>query len=114
MIIRSLDEIKGTDREVESAERSWISRRLLLKTDGLGFSFHNTTVFAGTELRVHFKNHLEACYCIEGEGEIQTPGGKIYEIKKGTLYALDQHDKHILKAKTDLKLICVFNPPLTG
>ena len=31
------------------------------------------------------------------------------------LYALDEHDEHILRAISgDLRLICVFNPPLTG
>mgnify|MGYP001947326148 FL=1 len=30
------------------------------------------------------------------------------------MYALNEHDEHYLRAKTDLRLICVFNPPLTG
>jgi|ERR1051326_1155594 L-ectoine synthase len=115
MLLHSLDEIKGTDREVRPENKEWVSNRLLLKKDGLGFSFNDTTVFAGTELNVWFKNHLEVCYCLEGEGEVETiTDGKIYPIKPGTLYAVDKHDKHILRAKTDLRLICVFSPALTG
>ena len=115
MIIRSLDGTKGTDREVKPEDNEWLSRRLLLKKDGMGFSFNDTVVYAGTELQVWFKNHLEACYCLEGEGEVETANdGTIYPIKPGTLYALDKHDKHILRAKTDLRLICIFNPALTG
>jgi L-ectoine synthase len=115
MIIRSLNEIKGTSREVRPEDDKWVSNRLLLKKDGMGFSFHDTTVFAGTELDVWFKNHLEACYCLEGEGEVETlSDGKTHPITPGTLYALDQHDKHILRAKTDLRLICIYNPALTG
>jgi L-ectoine synthase len=30
------------------------------------------------------------------------------------MYALNNHDKHYLKAKTTLRLICVFTPPLKG
>ena len=53
---------------------------------------------------------------MEGEGEVEVlePEPGIYQIKPGTLYALDKHARHILRAKTPLKLICVFRPPLTG
>ncbi len=115
MLITSLDSIKGTEAEVKPEEGTWVSHRLLLKKDGMGFSFHDTTVFAGASLEVWFKNHLEAVYCISGEGEVQTTAdGKVYPIKPGTLYALDKHDKHTLRANTDLRLICVFTPALTG
>ena len=30
------------------------------------------------------------------------------------MYALDQHDKHTLRAKEQLVLACCFNPPVTG
>jgi L-ectoine synthase len=41
--------------------------------------------------------------------------GKTYPIGPGTLYALDEHDEHILRAISgDLRLVCIFNPPLTG
>jgi len=115
MLITSLENIKGTDREVRPKDNEWVSNRLLLKKDGAGFSFNDTTVFAGTELNVCFKNHIEACYCISGEGEIKTVAdGKIYPIHPGTLYSPDKGEKHILTAKIDLRLICIFNPALTG
>ena len=41
--------------------------------------------------------------------------GKSFPIAPGTLYALDRHDEHILRAtEGDLRLVCVFNPPLSG
>ena len=48
MIVRTLDETKDSEREV-SAE-GWISRRLLLAPEGMGFSMHDTTILAGAEL----------------------------------------------------------------
>ena len=30
------------------------------------------------------------------------------------MYVLDRHDPHIVRAKTDLRLICIFTPALTG
>jgi L-ectoine synthase len=114
MIVRTLSEIIGGSRHVSGD--GWESRRLLLKDDAMGFSLHDTIVKQGTEQRLHYKNHLEANYCISGEGEVvDVKTGKIYPIKAGTLYALDQHDEHILRATSgDLHLVCVFNPPLAG
>ena len=113
MIVRSLDEVKGTAREV--ATSNWVSRRLLLKNEGMGFSLHETTVHPGTETYIWYANHLEAVYCIEGEGEVETlADGRIHPIRPGVVYALDDHDKHYLRARTTMRLVCVFNPPLTG
>ena len=81
----------------------------------MGFSFHITTIFAGTETPIHYQNHLESVYCMQGEGEIETvEDGKIYQIRPGTLYILDKHDKHLLRATKDMHMACVFNPPLNG
>ncbi|NIQ00117.1 MAG: L-ectoine synthase [Nitrospinaceae bacterium] len=113
MIVRKLANIVGTEREVGTA--SWTSRRLLLKTDRLGFSMHDTEVQAGSEIYMWYKYHLEAVYCVEGEGEVEDlEDKKRHPITPGTLYALNQNDKHILRAKTRLRLVCVFNPPLNG
>lgn len=113
MIVRTIEDIKGTESEVSTP--NWVSRRLLLKKDGMGFSFHETIVYACTETPMQYLNHLEAVYCIEGEGEVETTeDGKVYPIKPGTIYALDKHDEHILRAKTEMRMICVFNPPCSG
>lgn len=113
MIVRSLSEILDTEREVKT--QYWTSCRLLLKKDGMGFSLHETVIQAGAELEMEYKNHLEAVYCIDGEGSIVDKAtGKEYSIQRGVLYALDRHDAHVLKAKTQMKFVCVFNPPVTG
>ncbi|HET6611173.1 MAG TPA: ectoine synthase [Kofleriaceae bacterium] len=113
MIIRSLDEIRGTDAEVDTP--NWVSRRFLVRADGMGFSFHDTIIRAGTETLIWYKNHLEAVYCISGEGELeQLDDGKVFPIAAGTLYALNGHERHHLRARTDMRMMCVFNPPLTG
>jgi L-ectoine synthase len=113
MIVRSLHEIQGTDRDV--AGEGWQSRRLLLASDGMGFSLHDTTVAAGEELELEYRHHLEACYCVSGSAEIEDLAtGERHAIGPGTAYALDQHDRHVLRVAQDLRLVCVFNPPLTG
>ena len=113
MIVRHIDDLIATDRDVHA--ETWNSRRLLLADEQMGFSLHDTLIHAGTETEMCYENHLEAVYCIEGEGEIEVlPGGPTYAIRPGTMYALDQHDRHCLRAKTQLRLVCVFNPPVTG
>ena len=113
MIVRQMQDLRQTDRDVRAT--TWTSVRLLLRHDGMGFSLHETTIHAGTETRMWYKHHQEAVYCIEGEGEITVlPDGPAYPISPGTMYALDGHEPHLLRAITDLRLICVFNPPCTG
>ncbi len=94
---------------------NWVSRRLILKDDNMGYSVHDTVIKAGTETHIWYQNHLESVYCIEGEGEVVTlKDNKIWPIEKDTLYALDENDEHLLRAKTDMRMVCVFNPPITG
>lgn len=113
MIVRTLQDARNSARRVDA--ENWNSVRMLLKGDAVGFSFHITTIYAGTETPMHYKNHFEAVFCVSGEGEIETTAdGKTYPIAPGTLYVLDQHDPHILRARTELQMVCVFNPPLNG
>ncbi|MBN1762012.1 MAG: ectoine synthase [Methanomicrobia archaeon] len=113
MIVRTLADAEKSARCIVS--ENWESARLLLKGDNMGFSFHITTIYAGTETPIWYQNHLESVYCMEGEGEVETVlEGKIYPIQPGTIYVLDNHDQHLLRAKTQMKLACVFNPPLSG
>lgn len=113
MIVRNLAAARATERRVVS--KNWESTRLLLKNDGMGFSFHITTIYAGTTTPMCYRNHLESVYCISGEGEIEvTATGARHRISPGVMYALDQHDEHVLRANSELVLACVFNPPLNG
>ncbi|HEX3219831.1 MAG TPA: ectoine synthase [Candidatus Limnocylindria bacterium] len=113
MIIRSLDDVIGTERDV--AGDGWRSRRILRRDDGMGFSLHDTIVEAGAELEMEYRHHLEACYCLEGEAEIEElTTGERHAIGPGVLYALNEHDRHVIRVTETLRLVCVFNPPLAG
>lgn len=113
IVVRSQD-VANTARHAQGP--GWDSKRLLVKQDGVGYSLHETRVHEGAELRLHYKNHYEANYCVAGEGEVvDLATGQTHPIRAGTLYVLNLHDEHILRAtKGDLQLVCVFNPPLTG
>ncbi|SDK28221.1 ectoine synthase [Sediminibacillus albus] len=113
MKVIALDDVLGSEHEVDGG--NWVSRRLIMKKDGMGYSVNDTIIKAGTETHIWYQNHLEAVYCIEGEGEVVTlKDNKVWPIKKDMLYALDEHDEHLLRARTDMRMVCVFNPALSG
>ncbi len=115
MIVRDLKTAEQSSRRITSPDGNWESTRMLLKEDNMGFSFHITTIYKGADFRMHYQNHLESVYCVSGKGEVETlADGKRHPIGPGTLYILDKHDPHILRASEEMVMACVFNPPLNG
>lgn len=113
MIVRDFNELKSTDRAVSDAR--WTSVRMLLADDGMGFSFHITTLQAGSEHEFEYKHHFESVFCMQGKGSItDVATGETHEIRPGVMYALNLHDRHILRAEEELVMACCFNPPVTG
>jgi L-ectoine synthase len=113
MIIRNIDTVRSSARNVVTP--GWESARLLLKDDGMGFSFHITTMYAGKELHMHYRNHLESVFILKGEGTIEDLGtAEVHALKPGVLYVLNDHDRHVVRPVTDIVAACVFNPPVTG
>lgn len=113
MIVRKLGELANSERDVDWGNGR--SRRFLIKADGMKYTLTDTKVNAGSSSLLEYTNHLEACYCIDGEGEVRLAGSdETHSIKPGTMYALDNNDKHYLVAKTDMRLVCVFFPALEG
>ena len=113
MIVRKLDDLIGTPRDVRGPV--WASRRFLLAEDGVGFTVTETTVEAGSEQVLWYKHHVEANYVIEGEGEVENLAtGEVFALAPGSIYVLDRHERHRLAAHTRLRLVCVFTPALTG
>ncbi len=116
MIVRKISEVINTENDVKDPQGHWISRRLITKKDGMGFSVNDTIIKAGTETTIWYKNHLEAVYCVSGNGSIEDLAtGITHSISAGTLYALNNNDRHILRGESeDMHMVCVFYPPLRG
>ncbi|WP_017573110.1 ectoine synthase [Nocardiopsis halotolerans] len=113
MIVRSLDDVNDTDADIKTP--TWRSRRVVLAKEKVGFSFHETVLYAGTETSMWYANHIELVHCIEGEAEVTNDEtGEKHIITPGTLYLLNGHEKHTVRPKTDFRVLCVFNPPVTG
>ncbi|WP_327150934.1 ectoine synthase [Nocardia sp. NBC_01329] len=113
MIVRTTEEITGTDRDVGA--ESWRSKRIVLGGDGVGFSFHETTIQPDTTHVFHYQNHVEAVWLVEGEGTLtDLTNNRTYELAPGTMYLLNGHEKHEVRTRTRMRMLCVFNPPVTG
>lgn len=113
MIVRRIDDITDTEADIKTP--NWRSKRIVLARDGLGFSVHETTLYAGTENEFWYANHIEAVFIIEGEGTVtDLATGDEHELGPGSIYVLDKNDKHQVRPRTEMRTLCVFNPPVTG
>ncbi|GBQ95911.1 L-ectoine synthase [Acetobacter nitrogenifigens DSM 23921 = NBRC 105050] len=115
MIVRTAQDMRNTPGRYGHGH-GWESARLLLASDKMGFSLHETVVQEGHELTLEYRHHLEANYCLEGCGEVvNLANGEVHPIGPGVLYALDRNDRHILRATLgSLRLVCIFSPALAG
>ncbi|OWJ89151.1 hypothetical protein B6S59_31710 [Pseudomonas sp. A46] len=113
MIVRSKDEVRNGKGHIIGLD--WESFRFLHEADGVGFTMTDTFIQAGADQLLHYQNHVEAVYIIEGTGHIlDLTTNERHELRPGVFYALNDHDKHRLRTETTLRCICVFNPPLKG
>jgi len=114
MIVRSLEALKALGQYAENPG-VWTSSRYLLARDGCGFTVTQTTIAAGQRYPMEYKNHIEANLIVDGHGTVtDVATGQEHALSPGVMYALDKHDRHILEAKTDLRVVCVFAPALVG
>lgn len=116
MIISDKAALTGTQRDARG--QGWESLRLLIRSDGMGFSMTETRVLPGAVLRLQYKHHIEACYCIGGAGEVvELASGAVHAITAGVMYAPNAHERHEVRVPAGgeaLHLICVFLPALEG
>lgn len=113
MIVRTTTEITDTDRDVSAG--AWRSKRIILAGDGVGFSFHETTIQTDSVSEFHYQHHVEAVWVIEGEGTLTNhETGEQHALAPGTMYLLNGHERHRVTCHQQLRMLCVFNPPVVG
>ena len=113
MFVRDVKDILGTERDVTG--KGWKSRRLIVARDGLKYSVHETILEANTTLSFTYAAHRETVYCIEGKGSVQNVlTGETWPLHPGSIYSVGVGDDHVVKTQSEMKLICIFDPPLEG
>lgn len=115
MIVKTREDVEGGPGDTTLSGGNARTLRYLLRDDGVGITVSDITVGAGGNKILHYKNHMEANLVIEGEGTVEDLAtGEVHQLKPGTIYVLDKHDRHRLNATTPMRLICVFTPALVG
>ena len=65
----------------------------------MGVTLTDSILEAGFEMDLWQKHHFESCYCLEGEGTVEElDNGKVHEIRADTLYAMNNHGRHRIRA----------------
>ncbi len=114
MIVRTLEDLKAQNRFREKPG-AWSSARYLLRDDGVGFTLTQTTVAAGSRQVMQYKNHIEANLIIEGEAILtDCATGETHRLSPGTMYTLDQHDRHELHASATFASCACLRLPWLG
>ena len=113
MIYRRAEDTVGTPNYVEAD--GFVSMRLAVAKDNLGFSVTEAIGSADIKLEVEHKNHIEAVYVLDGTGTVEIlETGEIYKLAPGVFYAFDKHERHRYVLDTEVRAIAIFNPPLVG
>ena len=115
MFVKTLKDLKAAGREKVVAGGSARTVRFLTKDDGLGFTMSDVRLDAGQQNVLWYKHHWEANYILEGRGEVRDlTTDETWVLEPGVMYIVGPDDRHSMKAVTDLHLVSIFNPALTG
>lgn len=115
VVVRSLDEVIGTERDVFWG--NGYSRRLLVRGDGIGFALCVTLGHANTDSPLQYRNHFESCYYVSGTGEYTWNGGRHPIDTNGgvsTVFVMDEHDAHHMIVHEEAICLSVFSPAIEG
>ena len=103
----------GHERVVANGEASTL--RMLTRHDQVGFSLSDVHLEEGARADLWYKHHWEANLVIGGRGSVaDRESGQEWPLSFGTMYLVGPRDRHVLEAETDMHILSVFCPPLTG
>ncbi len=117
MLVRHIDDLAGTDREITLTAGGSTLRSVGVLTldDGCGFSLSDVRVSGGWSCDLHHTAHVGVTLVVAGALEVEdlTHGAR-WRLEPGMLYVAGPNDRHRTAAAGDARLICLFNPALIG
>jgi len=114
MFVRTAEDVRAAGMEAAVGDME-TSLSYLTPADGLGFSLHVSQLNSGIESNVWFKYHWKANLILEGECEVtDLASNTVYRLGADDLYLVGPEDRHQIRARTDVHILSVFDPPLAG
>ena len=115
MFIRSLKDVKDTDRYKVMPRSATHTARYLTAADGMGFSLHVNRGKAIPPTQLWYKNHWEANYLIAGVIKVtDMTSGQEWVLESGDLYQVGPNDRHLYEVLEDEHHLSIFCPSLRG
>ena len=116
MLIRSFQQVEAAGHVISISHGKSTAVRVLLKSDGLGFSLSEARCGAGNQSKLWYKNHWEANYVRAGKGSLlNLSTGQTWDLYPGVLYCVGPNDRHsVINTDDPLRIVSVFNPPIEG
>lgn len=115
MFVKTLEDVRNAGLEIISADGAVTEARFLIADDGLGFGFSEVRLRAGRAFDRWNKHHWNANLVLEGRLEItDLATDAVHKLESGALYCVGPKDRHRVATITEVHLLSVFNPPLTG
>ena len=115
MFIRSLEDVKGTDRYKVAPRTATRSARYLATADGMGFSLHVNRGAVSPPAQLWYKFHWEANYLISGAIKVtDLTSGQEWMLHGGDLYQVGPNDRHLYEVLEDEHHLSIFCPSLNG
>ncbi|MGE0211096.1 MAG: ectoine synthase [Parvibaculaceae bacterium] len=115
MFVKRADEMRRAAKEIIAANGQARTLRMLTKADGIGFGFSDVHFAAGAEATLWYKHHWEANHIVSGTGEVNDlTTGETWRLEPSMAYNVGPKDRHRVRAHTDIHILSVFCPPLSG
>ncbi|CAI5735912.1 unnamed protein product [Peronospora destructor] len=116
-LVRSLDDVRQSDRVITSENGMLETRRYLVRNDECGFSMQQEVLKKGSPVHLVFHNHVYALLITRGKGRMRLLDGPgpFQDVAEGSLLALKAAEAVEIEAISDeLHAVSVMNPPLFG
>jgi L-ectoine synthase len=115
MFIRTLEDVRDTDRYKVLLNGALHCARYLTADDGMGFSLHVNRSKPCPPNTLWYKNHWEANYIISGKINIvDLTTQHTWNLGPGDLYQVGPNDRHHFEVVEQEHHLSIFCPSLTG
>ena len=115
MFVRTAEDVRAAGREQVIDDGHATVQHYVTQADGVGFSVHSVLLAAGSDLDLWYKHHWEANVVLKGSCDVtDRASGEVHSLGADDFYLVGPKDRHRFQARTDVHILSIFDPPITG